>query len=121
MEVPESLGLLAQACLDAAGDLDDAWNAAQTGLVVAPRAGGNTAGGFDVVTAHQAAADDASTALGRLSAVLEIDADAVYLAAFDFSMTDEVVARTFESDYRDPDEPSDDPGPSPTPSPDPVV
>jgi len=115
--VPERLAELANTCLSASKALGAASTGALGGMTLPSLAAGNTAGGAALVSAHVATAEAATTAVGRLVAVLEADVDALYLCAFDFSTTDEDVAGSFESTYLDPDEPHPSPGPAPTPYP----
>ena len=94
--VPQQLSRLADDCLAASQSLSDDWNGAQNGLTVGGRAAGNTAGAAGLLTSHQAAADAAGTAIGRIVGVLEKDMDALLQCAFDFTTTDESAAQDFE-------------------------
>ena len=116
----DRLAELAQTCLSASQDVADGWSGALSALQVPSGAAGNTLESGPLLTAHTDAANAAAIAVGRLVSVLEADVDAVYLCAFDFSATDEAVARGFEDKPPPPTPdptPSPEPGPAPTPPP----
>ena len=94
--IPQQLGRLADVCLTASQRVTDDWNGAQGGLTVGEHAAGNTPGAADLLAAHQSAADAAGIALGRVSAVLEKDMDALLQCAFDVTCTDEAAATELE-------------------------
>jgi hypothetical protein len=94
--IPQQLGRLADVCLTASQRVTDDWNGAQGGLTVGGYAAGNTSGATGLLAAHQAAADAAGVALGRVSGVLEKDMDALLQCAFDVTTTDEAAAADLE-------------------------
>jgi len=94
--IPQQLSRLADDCLGASQSLTDDWSGAQGGLTVGGRAAGNTGGAAGLLSAHQAAANTAGTAIGRLVGVLEKDMDALLQCAFDVTATDESAAADLE-------------------------
>ena len=96
--VPERLCQLADTCLTQSQSMADGWSGAAGALAVEGTAAGNTAGGADLLSAHGGLVDAADIGVGRLTAVLEKDMDALYQCAFDFSCTDEAAAAGFETE-----------------------
>jgi hypothetical protein len=89
---PGELAKLAKANLNASIELGDAFRDAQGTLAVPAEAFGNATVGVSVHASHQAAADDAGTAAGRLVAVYENDTDKLYQVAFVYEKADEDAA-----------------------------
>jgi hypothetical protein len=86
---PAELAQLAKANLTASIELGDAFRNGQGSIAVPVEAFGNATVGASVHASHQAAADDADTAVGRLVAVYEGDADKLYQVAFVYEKADE--------------------------------
>jgi len=84
---------LADAMLTASQGVGDGWRNAQGALAVPAEAFGDTAGAAGVFAAHEASADGADVAVGRLVAVLEGDMDRLYRIAFAYKKADEDAAR----------------------------
>ncbi|WP_405181811.1 hypothetical protein OG225_12260 [Nocardia sp. NBC_01377] len=114
--LPEDLVTLADRCVDFALDLTRAVVDSAGGLTVAAGDAGNTDGGRDAATAHGPCVEAAHDAIESLAAVLGADAEALMLAAFAFSDTDEASARTFLAGIS----PGTGPRPAPTPGPPPI-
>src|SRR3982751_1309544 len=79
---PVELTRLADAMLTASQGIGDGWRGAQGALAVTAEAVGDSAGAAGVAKAHEASADDADVAMGRLVALLEGDMDRLYRIAF---------------------------------------
>jgi hypothetical protein len=89
---PEEIANLAGETLEASIELGDALRDAQPSLSVPAAAFGNAPVGAGVQRAHQAFADDASTAVGRLVGVHEGDVDRLYQVAFAYQQADREAA-----------------------------
>jgi hypothetical protein len=89
---PVALAQLAKANLNASVALGDAYRAVQGSLAIPAEAFGDATVGASVRASHQAAADDADTAVGALVGVYEIDSDKLYQTAFVYEKADEDAA-----------------------------
>jgi hypothetical protein len=89
---PVELARLARATLDASIGLGDGLRGAQGPLDIPLSAFGNATVAGSVHASHQAACDDADTAVGRLVAVYEGDVDNLYQVAFAYQKADQDAA-----------------------------
>jgi hypothetical protein len=90
---PVELTRLADAMLSASQAVADGWRGAQGPLAIPAEAFGDSSGAAGLATAHEASADDADVANGRLVAVLEGDTDRLYRVAFAYKQADDDAAR----------------------------